>query len=68
MLPEWNRDVLWSKDDARTRRRRGAMKILTIVLLGIGLGVANQACYELLQHGSRPAAELVRTIPTPGLR
>lgn len=68
MLPEWNRDVLWSKHDARIRRRRGATKILTIVLLGIGLGVANQACYELLQRGNRSSAEHVRTFPVSGYR
>ncbi len=65
MLPEWNRDLLWSKQDARARRHRSMMMLVTIGLLGLGFGIASQACYELAERADRPAAESVRTISVP---
>lgn len=65
MPPAWNRDCLWSKQDARARRHRSLAVMAIVFSLGIGLGVANHACYQLVQHVDRPAAEFVRTIPVP---
>lgn len=65
MYPEWNRDALWSKQEARERRRRSMSLIGVIIALGIALGVANQACYELIQRADRPTTRFIQGLPLP---
>lgn len=56
MNPEWNRDELWSKRDARRQRRRSWAFGVTVAGVAVGLGLANHACYELLLLGDEPNA------------